>query len=151
MEQLALLTATVSPDEKAWWLVEVIVTPIAMQTRYPELHIPDRTGRHRWQIITVNRNDRKARHITDMGNISLHPYNGLNLPGLWENTVGQLREVADDWRGDQTGVTQSWEKEIVAESQGTSRLVETWVEQAERKRKRRRAQSQFGPGLSVQR
>ena len=144
MEDLALLTATVSPDEKAWWLVEVIVTPIAMQARYPELHILNKNGRHRWQVITVNRNDRKARHITDMGDVSLHPYNGLNVPGLWENTVGELRDAADDWRGDQ-----SFERQIIADSQGTSKLVETWLNQMERRS--RSGSSVFGPGISIER
>lgn len=144
MEDLVRLTATISPDEKAWWLVEVIVTPIAMQTRYPELHIPNKQGRHRWQVVTVNRNDRLTRHITDMGDASLHPYNGLNLPGLWENTVGQLQEAADDWRGDQ-----SWERQIVADSQGTSNLMENWFKQTERRSKS--GSSVFGPVISIER
>lgn len=126
---LSLITDRVSPDEKAWWLVEVITTPLAIQKRFKQLHLSDMAGRHRYQIVTVNRGDRLARHITDMGDAKLYGCGGLNLPGLWENTVGQLRETADSWRSDQ-----AWERQVIADAQGGSTLIETWLEQEEKKR-----------------
>lgn len=143
---LDLITNRVSPDEKAWWLVEVITTPLAIQKRFKQLRLFDMTGRHRYQIVTVNRGDRLARHITDMGNASLYSCGGLNIPGLWENTVGQLRETADNWRSDQT-----WEKQVIADAQGGSTLIDTWLKQEENKKKALVGQSVFGPGVSRRR
>jgi len=100
----------------------------------------------RFQIVTVNRGDRLARHITDMGDASLYDCGGLNLPGAWENSVAELREVADQWRTDQ-----KWEKEIIAEAQGQSTLIDTWLAQEEQKRKALAGQSVFGPGVSRRR
>ncbi len=142
MDKLALLTETVSPDESCWWLVEVITTPTLIHKKYPNLPMETMKGRRRYQIVTVNRGDRLARHITDMGDAALYDCGGLNMPGWWENTVAQLREVAGQWREDQ-----SWEKEILANAAGESRLMKAWFEQMEQ----RRRVSVFGPHVVVQR
>lgn len=141
---LTLITDSVRPDEKAWWLVEVITTPLAIRKRFKGLHLPGTAGRHRYQIVTVNRGDRLTRHITDMGPASLYDCGGLNLPGCWENTVAQLREVADQWRNDQR-----WEKEVIEEAQSRSTLIDTWLKQEEQKPLV--GQSVFGPGISRRR
>ncbi len=143
---LALITDTVRKDELCWWLVEVVTTPLAIRRRFKQLQLTDMVGRHRYQIVTVNRGDRLTRHITDMGDASLYDCGGLNIPGLWENSVAELREIADQWRIDQT-----WEKEVIAEAQGQSTLVDTWLKQEERKQKALVGQSVFGPGISRRR
>jgi len=126
--------------------VEVITTPLALCKKLRGLRLRITRGRRRFQIITVNRGDRLARHITDMGDAGLYACGGLNIPGLWENSVAQLREIADQWRTDQ-----SWEKQVIAEAQGESKLIETWLAQEEQKRKALAGQSVFGPAIAVQR
>jgi len=143
---LALITDTVRKDEPCWWLVEVVTTPLAIRRRFKQAQLTDMRGRHRYQIVTVNRGDRLTRHIHDMGDASLYDCGGLNIPGLWENSVAQLREIADQWRIDQT-----WEKEVIAEAQGRSTLIDTWLKQEEKKKKALVGQSVYGPGISRRR
>ena len=79
-----------------------------------------------------------------MGSASLYDCGGLNIPGMWENTVAELREIADQWRSDQR-----WEKEVIGEAQSRSTLIDTWLKQEERKLLV--GQSVFGPGISRRR
>lgn len=123
--------------------MEVIATPTLLRKKYPHLPVETLKGRRRWQILTVNRGDRLARHITDMGDASLYDCGGLNMPGLWENTVAELREVADNWRSDQ-----SWEKQVIADAAGESTLIENWWKQMENRRKA--GHSVFGSEITIQ-
>ena len=126
---MTLITEHVNPDEKAYRLVELVMTPYAMSKGRKRFKPKTMIGRRRWQVLWVNRDDRLAQHITDMGAASLYDRGPVNIPGLWEHTVAELREIADQWRNDD-----SWEQEIIANVQGESRLTERFLIQQEKKR-----------------
>lgn len=146
MDRLTLLTDQVSPDEMCWWLVEAVTTPLEITKKLKGLKLGNMEGQHRFQIVTVVRGDKLVRHVRDMGDTSLYDCGGLNVPGLLENTVAELREIADQWRSDQR-----WERDILANEQGESTLLERWVEQADQKAKSLQGLSVFGSGVTVQR
>ena len=126
---LSILTDYILPDEKAWRLVEIVMTPYAMSRGRTRFKPKTMIGRRRWQVVWVNRDDRLAQHITDMGDASLFNRGPVNIPGLFEHTVAELREIADQWRNDN-----SWEQEIIANVQGESKLTERFLIQQEKKR-----------------
>ena len=128
---LTLITDYVRPDEKAYRLVEVVMTPYAMSKGRKRFTPQTMVGRHRWQVVWVNRGDKLAQHITDMGDAKLYNRGPVNIPGLWEHTVAELREIADQWRNDSP-----WESEVIANAQGESRLIERFLIQQEKKQRR---------------
>lgn len=76
----------VHEDEKAFWLVELnLVRP------------PSREW-HRWQVITVNRDDKLTDWWHDLGPSGNFTGGQLVIPGLWEESVGALRELAETMR-----------------------------------------------------
>lgn len=127
---LTLITDYVQPDEKAYRLVEIVMTPYAMSKGRRRFKPQTMVGRRRWQVIWVNRDDHLAQHITDMGDAKLYNRGPVNIPGLWEHTVAELREIANQWRNDD-----AWEQEIIANAQGESRLIERWLIQQEKKQR----------------
>lgn len=125
---LTLITDSVRPDEKAYRLVEIVMTPHAMSKGRRRFRPKTWVGRRRWQVVWVNRGDRLAQHITDMGDASLYNRGPVNIPALWEHTVAELREIANQWRNDSP-----WEQEIIANAQGESRLIERFLIEQEKK------------------
>ncbi len=62
---------------------------------------PDSTCFHRYRIILVNRDGKLAEYREDMGKAS--KYKGakqLNIPSLWEHTVAELIDLANQLRWD---------------------------------------------------
>lgn len=111
MGKLAPVTHFIDPNEKAFALEEVIMTPLrAAKTGY---NPPEKRGRHRYQIIGVIRGGQLALHYTDMGESKNYTYGGIRLPALFEHTVAELRDMADTIRSDD-----SWEQEIIKNRQG---------------------------------
>lgn len=137
---LTLMTDTVRSDEKAWRLTEIVMTPHAMSKGRRRFKPKTMVGRRRWQVVWVNRGGRLAQHITDMGDAKLYDRGPVNIPGLWEHTVAELREIADQWRNDTP-----WEHEIIANVQGESRLTERFLIQQEKKRRLSTGQVVFSP------
>ena len=89
MNNLALITNTVTGDEKAW--------------SYMELHqqSPKFKGIRRYRIIGVNRDGNLAEYREDMG--PSKKYKGvreLNIPSVWEHTVDELRDLAQELRNE---------------------------------------------------
>uniref|UniRef100_A0A6M3LM19 Uncharacterized protein n=1 Tax=viral metagenome TaxID=1070528 RepID=A0A6M3LM19_9ZZZZ len=89
MNNLAVITNTVTGDELAY--------------TYMELHqqSPNSRGIRRYRIIGVNRDGRIAEYREDMG--LAKKYKGvkeLHIPALWEHTVDELRDLADDLRNE---------------------------------------------------
>ena len=147
MANITLVTDYVSPDEKAYRLAELVFTPFALSKGGRRFKPHSMSGVKRWEIIWVNRGDKLAQHIRDMGPASAFSAGPVNIFALWEHTVAELRDIAERWRDEQ-----SWERSILANRQGESRLIEQFVKEAEIKQKHRRGgQSVFGPAITVQR
>lgn len=97
MNNLAVITNTVTGDEKAWV--------------YMELHqqSPNSRGIRRYRIIGVNRDGHIAEYREDMG--LAKNYKGvreLNIPSLWIHTVDELRDLADELRNETNIDLKDW-------------------------------------------
>jgi len=80
-------TTYVEPDENAMALVEInLVSP------------KPGAGWRRYQIIYVNREDRLAEFRRDMGPKESFESMQFRIPALWEHTVAELLDMADEMR-----------------------------------------------------
>lgn len=86
MSNIIAGTHILSPDEKAWNLTEV------------NLAAPDSRGLHRYQIITVIRNDTPVDCKIDLGLARNFTANEFRIPALGLHSVAELREIADHLR-----------------------------------------------------
>lgn len=125
------VTMAVHEDERAWALREVnLVRPPTHQW-------------HRWQIITVIRNDTLTEWWTDLGAISDFTAPQLEIPGLLEHSVAELRALAEEYRlGDDYWAKR--QEELAAEST----LVTDALNQIEERKKIIHNRSQFGPVMA---
>lgn len=104
-------------------------------------------GRHRYQIIGVNRGGQLALHYHDMGESKNFLYGGLRVPALWEHSVAELQDIAEQIREDG-----EWERELVKERQGEiGNFGERLTEQYEVAALNLANRSVFGEHLSVSR
>jgi len=82
------ITLTVTGDEKAWGLYEI------------HEQSPNNRGFHRYQIIQVNRGNELAEFRRDLGLSSKWKgVNQIRIPSLWEYSVDELIDLADELRG----------------------------------------------------
>ena len=110
-------TTYVLADEKAMGLLEV------------ELQTEDGKDTHRFQIISVIRNDKQANYVSDLGSRLLYPNPPLNIISYMEHSVAELQE----------------------ESTKDRNIIKEFLEQKERNSKIIANKSQFGPTYRVQR
>ena len=146
MPRLTPIATTVSPDEKAYALIEVVMTPYAFLKGGRKGKPKSWSGLHRFQVIYVARGDRLAEYHRDMGDAVLYDYGPLRIPSLWEHSVGELQDIADHVRasGRET-------RNLSAELLGESTLKRDAIALSEERYKRRRGQSVLGPAIKVQR
>ena len=89
MASFILVANTILGDEPAWGLFEI------------NEQSPDNKGFHRYQIIQVNRDGNIAEFRKDMGLASnFKGVRQLRIPSLFEHTVDQLMELADQLRNE---------------------------------------------------
>lgn len=130
------ITETVHPDEKAWRLKEInLIRPVGKACEW-----------HRIQFAWVARNGVVYEWSRDLGPSEDFTAPGLDIPSLWEHTVGQLWDIAENARLG-TDYWQRW----VAEQEHESTLIPDWINQVEERSKILRNQSTFGPGGHKQR
>ena len=100
---------------------------------------------HRYQIVTVIRNDTLAEWWKDLGpKTDVHEF---EIPSLFEHTVGELWEMALEVRcGPNTGFEQRR-----LELAGESTLIRDFIDQYEEKCQIIHNRSQYGPGGHKQR
>jgi hypothetical protein len=123
----------VSPDEPAYALVEM------------NLGI-DYIGLRRIQIVYVNRSDEIAEWRKDLGPADSFTSNQFRIPSLWEHTVGELWDIAEQQRLKED----EWER-FLLEAQAESTLISDWRLELEEIAKLARNQSVIGPGYQRQR
>lgn len=140
------IATTVSPDEKAFALIELNMTPYSFLKAGRKGKPKSWSGMHRWQVIYVNRGDRLAEYHRDMGDAALYEVGSLRIPSLWEHTVAELQDIADNVRS-----LKRQQRSMMAELQGESTLLRDAEAFVEEVYKRRRRRSVFGPAISVQR
>ena len=126
------VTLAVHEDERAWSLREV--------------NLARNGARRRWQIITVIRNDQLTEWWTELGLSETFTAPQIEMPGLLEHSVAELRTLAEEYRlGDDY-----WAKrqaEIAAEST----VIPDMLNQLEERAKIIHNRSQFGPVVATQR
>ena len=89
-DRIYTIIQAVSGDERAFWLTE-----------FP-YQSPNFRGFHRYQIIYVVRDGMLAEFHTDMGVSKGVKY--ISIPGYFEHTVAQLRDLADEERNEKDRV-----------------------------------------------
>ena len=141
---LAPITLFLNPDEKAFGLDETVMTPFAARQRgYPS---DSWAGRHRYQIIGVNRDGKLTLHCRDMGLSENFNYGGIRIAALWEHSVAEVQDMAEQIR--EGG---AWERGIIAERQGQKPWGERLDEQYDTARQNLANRSIFGHYLTVER
>ena len=132
------------PNEKAFGLDETVMTPFTAHER--GYQSDDWVGRHRYQIIGVNRDGTLAVHYRDMGFSKDFSYGGIRIAALWEHSVAELQDMADAIREDG-----AWERGIIAERQVQRPWGERLDEQYAIARDNLANRSTFGPYMQVAR
>ncbi len=123
----------------------VVDDELAWNLREQNLVRPPTHQWHRWQIITVIRNDRLAEHWTDLGPAEMFPAPQIEIPSLKEHTVAELKDMAQRWRHEEGG------RKRIAELQAESTLRDDIMNQFEEGKRIMANQSVFGPALAHQR
>lgn len=123
------VTFAVQKDEKAWAL--------------RELNLVFSGKRHRWQIVTVIRNDRLTEWWHDLGESTAFTAPELEIPGLLEHTVAELRDLAE---GERLGADY-WIKRQ-HELAAASTIIPDMVNQLEERSRIINNRSQFGPVMA---
>lgn len=144
---LTPIATTASPDERAYALIELNMTPYSFSKGGRKFRPKTFSGKHRYQVVYVSRGDRLAEYHRDLGDAALFNFGPLRIPSLWEHTVGELQEIADNVRS--SGRQQ---QSMIAELQTESTLLrdaEVFMEEVYKRRRGHR--STFGPVISVQR
>lgn len=127
------VTLAVRENEKAWSLRELnLVRPPGFQ-------------RHRYQIITVNRDDALCEWWDDLGPAERFKGQEFDVPSLWEHSVAELRDIAASKRDDTTWVT------FMDEQRADSTLIADFLNQVEEHWRVIYNRSVFGPGGHTQR
>lgn len=140
----APITVFLNPNEKAFGLDEAVMTPLSAHSHG---YSPDDwVGRHRYQIIGVNRGGKLAVHYYDMGLSEKFNYGGIRIGAFWEHSVAELQDMADTIRDDT-----AWEQGIIKERQQQRPWGERLDEQDEIVRMNLANRSTFGPYLEVAR
>lgn len=128
------VTVTIHEDELAFWLVELNL-----------VRAPSRQW-HRWQVVTVNRNDVLTDWWFDLGPQEDFPgVPPIAIPGLFEESVANLRDLAERRRNTDTFAQQK------AELEAESTLIPDMVNQFEEGKRIMQNVSVFGPGVTHQR
>lgn len=120
-------------NEKVWRLAEVNLV------RAPHHQ------RHRYQIIMVNRDGTLCEHWTDMGPSKNFTANEFVFPLMWEHSVEEALDMAEDKRN-----SDRW-KRFLEEKAGESTLIQDAIKQVEERHRIINNRSSFGPGVSKQR
>ena len=128
------VTNSIHKDEKAWSLKE------RNMVRAPSFKLS------RYQIITVNRGDKLVEWWSELGPVKNFTAPELDIPSLWEHSVAELQEIAEEKRLGDT----YWQK-FTAERANDSTLYADWANQYEERGKILRNQSVSGPKLTKQR
>lgn len=143
MANLAPITHFLHPNEKVFALEEAVMTPLVAEKKHgykPENY----QGKHRYQIIGVNRGGRLALHYHDMGESKNFSYGGIRIPVVWEHSVAEVQDMAEQLREDG-----AWEREIVKERQGKIDFGKALDEQYDLARQNLANRSVFGPAVQV--
>jgi len=128
------VTVTIHEDELAFWLVELNL-----------VRAPSRQW-HRWQVVTVNRNDILTDWWHDLGPQENFPgVPPLAIPGLFEEPVANLRDLAEQQRHSDRFSKRK------AELEAESTLIPDLLNQYEEGKRIRRNVSSFGPAVTHQR
>ena len=128
----------VHKDEPAACLVEVNRMAPDPKSKAVELR--------RHQIITVNRDGELAEFVTDLGPADHFDAQEFQIVGLWEHSVAELIEIADNerWKDDY------WLR-FLREKAAESTLIPDFLNQFEELQRIKDNKTQVGPYLTKQR
>lgn len=128
------VTLTVHPDEKCWRLKEVnLVRPPVYQW-------------HRYQFVWVARDGVVYEWSADLGPKEGFAAPEIDVPGIWEHTVGELWDIAERYR-----LGEDHWRQRMAELASESTIVPDLIDQLEERTKVIHNRSLFGFGGSKQR
>ena len=136
----------VSPNEKAYYLVEMVLNPLNLKHPSASAHEGGIRGMHRWQIITVNRNGNLAYHYHRLGPAEMFPVLEIRIPSYWEYSVAELQDAAAHIRALPKETVQGKQAEIEPQD-----LKKGWIDQSEQQIYANRRRSTLAPGFAKQR
>lgn len=142
-------TPFVFGDEKAYALIETDMTPWRASLGGKRFTPESWQGLKRYQLIGVNRGDRIALWVHDMGPAESFDFGALQVVGLWEETVAAVQDIANDIREKDA----AFARDVVKMRQ--QYLKEKWPEmayqQSELLKLNQANRSVFGPAVCAER
>ena len=149
LPSVVAFTPFVFDNEKVYALIETDMTPWAASHAGTQFTPESYVGLRRYQFIGVNRGDRIALWVHDMGPAESFDFGALEVLSLWEETVAEVQDTANDIREKDAAFNRNV---ILARQQ---ELKELWPEmaykQSELLRLNLRNQSVFGPAVVAER
>lgn len=149
LSKIVPFTPFVFGNEKAYALIETDMTPWAASSGGTTFKPDSYIGLRRYQFIGVNRGDRIALWVHDMGDAADFDFGALEVLSLWEETVDWMQDIANDIREKDA----EFNRNVIRARQ--QELKERWPEMAYKQnellRLNRRNQSTFGPAVRVER
>lgn len=142
MPKLEGIQIVLDPDEKAFLLVEVNLAWPLTQMRKPG----QGQSLHRVQIVYVNRGDSLTPFYTDLGPAEMYKAPQIRIPSLWEHSVAELRDLAENDRF----FNEYWIKRAEEVAQ-ESTLTKDFANQLEETELIAQGVSTFGPSFAKQR
>lgn len=142
-------TPFVLRDERTYALIETDMTPWRASLGGKRFMPESWRGLRRYQMIGVNRGDRIALWVHDMGPAESFDFGALQVLSIWEHTVAEVQDIAEDIRLKDAPFARDVIK-VRQQLQG-----ERWPEMAYRQSELLRLnlanQSVFGPAVRVER
>ena len=139
---IARMADVIDRNEKAWWLLQVNMTPYNASRAGLKYDPPSWSGRPLIRVIWVNRNG----HLAEYQEI-LESGQEVQVPSVWELSVDEVIHMADQYSHIGVESTEQWLKE----AQGESTLLEDVIAWEQQKTEMAFNRSTFGPSGRVQR
>lgn len=136
------MTTVIDPNEKAYWLLQVNLTPYIASRAGLKYEPRDWKGTPLIRVVWVNRGGHLAEFQQWLG--EGHP---VSIPAVWELTVDEVIDAADSFSALGLKQTQEW----MQEAHETSTLIEDAVNWEFQKQEMAMNRSTFGPHQNVQR
>ena len=125
---LTIIAKEIHPDEACWGLTEMVLNKTTK-------------GRQRYQLVYVNRNDRIVPFVQPLrGNLGVPT---LRIPSFGDDTVGELMDLADEFRNNHNLT------ELLKEKKESSTLINDVIALSEMIQRVKANKSVFGAGSTT--
>ena len=128
INQLVVIAREIQPDEPCWGLAEMVLNKAV-------------SGRQRYQLIYVNRDDKIVPFVRPLqGNLKVPT---LRIPSFGDDTVGELMDLADEFRDNHNL------SELLKEKKESSTLINDVIALSEMVQRIKANKTVFGVGQTT--